>query len=103
MREHPAQVTKAVAGNAPTQSRADIASKPSGHLMTRDRSRERLSVGLSRATDKLVVVGDPEVASEWEETGFLSSCVEVRFSRVRLWHDRRVVQTGLSQKLEVRP
>ena len=28
---------------------------------TRDRSRERLYVGLSRATDRLVVVGDPEV------------------------------------------
>lgn len=28
---------------------------------TRDRSAERLYVGLSRATDKLVVVGDPEV------------------------------------------
>ena len=28
---------------------------------TRDRSTERLYVGLSRATDKLVVVGDPEV------------------------------------------
>lgn len=28
---------------------------------TRDRSRERLYVGLSRATDRLVVVGDPAV------------------------------------------
>jgi hypothetical protein len=28
---------------------------------TRDRSRERLYVGMSRATDRLVVVGDPEV------------------------------------------
>ena len=28
---------------------------------TRDRSRERLYVGLSRATDRLVVVGDPDV------------------------------------------
>jgi len=28
---------------------------------TRDRSRERLYVGLSRATDRLIVVGDPEV------------------------------------------
>ena len=28
---------------------------------TRDRGRERLYVGLSRATDRLVVVGDPEV------------------------------------------
>mgnify|MGYP001237800705 CR=1 FL=1 len=28
---------------------------------TRDRSRERLYVGLSRATDRLVVVGDPQV------------------------------------------
>lgn len=28
---------------------------------TRDRSRERLYVGLSRATDRLVVVGDPIV------------------------------------------
>jgi ATP-dependent exoDNAse (exonuclease V) alpha subunit len=26
-----------------------------------DRSRERLYVGLSRATDQLVVVGDPDV------------------------------------------
>lgn len=28
---------------------------------TRDRSRERLYVGLSRATDRLIVVGDPDV------------------------------------------
>ena len=28
---------------------------------TRDRSRERLYVGLSRATDRLIVVGDPKV------------------------------------------
>jgi ATP-dependent exoDNAse (exonuclease V) alpha subunit len=27
----------------------------------RDRCRERLYVGMSRATDRLVVVGDPEV------------------------------------------
>ena len=30
---------------------------------TRDRSRERFYVGLSRATDRLVVVGDPEVVN----------------------------------------
>jgi len=30
----------------------------------RDRSRERLYVGLSRATDQLVVVGDPDVIRE---------------------------------------
>ena len=29
-----------------------------------DRSREKLYVGLSRATDRLVVVGDPEVIRE---------------------------------------
>ena len=28
---------------------------------TRDRARERLYVGMSRATDELVVVGDPDV------------------------------------------
>lgn len=28
---------------------------------TRDRPKERLYVGLSRATDRLIVVGDPEV------------------------------------------
>ena len=30
---------------------------------TRDRSRERLYVGLSRATDRLIVVGDPDVVA----------------------------------------
>ena len=30
----------------------------------KDRSRERLYVGLSRATDKLVVVGPPELVKE---------------------------------------
>ena len=30
----------------------------------RERSRERLYVGMSRATDELVVVGDPEVIRE---------------------------------------
>jgi hypothetical protein len=28
---------------------------------TRDRARERLYVGMSRATDLLVIVGDPDV------------------------------------------
>ena len=32
--------------------------------MPRERSRERLYVGLSRATDKLVVVGPPDVIRE---------------------------------------
>ena len=41
----------------------------------RDRSRERLYVGLSRATDRLVVVGDPAVVQRiggrevWERLG----------------------------------
>jgi len=30
----------------------------------RDRSRERLYVGMSRATDMLVVVGDPDLVRE---------------------------------------
>ena len=30
----------------------------------RERSRERLYVGMSRATDELVVVGDPDVIRE---------------------------------------
>ncbi len=38
---------------------------------TRDRSRERLYVGLSRATDRLVVVGDPEVVERVGGTGVL--------------------------------
>ena len=29
-----------------------------------DRSRERLYVGLSRATDQLIVVGDPDVVAQ---------------------------------------
>ena len=38
---------------------------------TRDRSRERLCVGLSRATDRLVVVGDPEVVERVGGRGVL--------------------------------
>ncbi len=30
----------------------------------RDRSREKLYVGMSRATDQLIVVGDPDVVRE---------------------------------------
>ncbi|HEY0890272.1 MAG TPA: hypothetical protein VGE38_11735 [Nocardioides sp.] len=30
---------------------------------TRDCARERLYIGMSRATDALVIVGDPEVAT----------------------------------------
>jgi hypothetical protein len=39
---------------------------------TRDRSRERLYVGLSRATDRLVVVGDPTVIARIGGTDVLS-------------------------------
>ncbi len=38
---------------------------------TRDRSRERLYVGLSRATDRLVVVGDPKVVERVAGTAVL--------------------------------
>ncbi len=66
--------TGAASGTATTSSTAtsSAARASSGAVVVlcvnetgvRDRARERLYVGMSRATDKLVVVGDPDVVRQ---------------------------------------